>query len=321
MKPEDSIISQEISKLSLKLNEISPSNETILAMLSIFLTLYTSYSQEVWNFWGISFGSIFIIWTVWSLHNKQDRESSETTLRDIIHPNLVTYYGHIIGKNVYSGIQAFGILALISLGVYLALYTEKALVQELWGIPLVLFLVELAIILPFISEDRILNMASDFLKFVYNLPLKMTIKEATEIAPEIAPNLPARIVIFAAIMIGVLFVGSLWSVFKVMTVLLEETQKLSSFLLILALQYLSVWALMATINKNQVHRDIINAANDLLDLTYNSVLDDISSVAEHIKYTNFRKLTPLRILEFYLYIPHPLYENVLMQNNGRDKTK
>jgi hypothetical protein len=315
MEPERHVISQEISKLSLKLNEISPSNEILLAMLSIFLTLYTSYSQEIWNFWGVSFGSIFVLWALWSrIQNHQNRNSSETTLKEIIHPNLVTYYGQIVGKNVYSGIQAFGILALISLGVYLALYTGKTLSHELWGIPLVLFLIELAIILPFISEDRICDISSDFLKRIYNVPLKLTVKEATEIAPKLTPDLSTGTAIFAFIMLGVLFFGSIWSVYKFLILILEKTQELPSFLLILALQYLSVWALMATINKNQVHKDIVNATNYLLDLIYTDVPEDILSVAEHIKYTNFRKMTPLKILEFYLYLHHPLYEKMLTQN-------
>jgi hypothetical protein len=83
-------------------------------------------------------------------------------------------------------------------------------------------------------------------------------------------------------------------------------------ILLSSFQYVSIWTTAVLINKSQVHRDLVNAINTIIDLTYSDEIS-LDNFMEAIKYTNFRRGTMLKFMDYYIYIPHPRYEQWLKQ--------
>jgi len=309
----DDIIERELHYISLKINTINTSYEILLAILSASLSLLTSYYwRDMLNLWGISFCAMFGIWTLWSFlsgrraRSMPSKGDSKTTPK--APPNQLTkYFWEIRGKTLYSGIQAFGILSATSLVIYLILYTTDKAKNDLWNPSLLIFLLILTS-LTFINEQRIITLFEEFgerASTIENFVQRVSIREAT-----------GYILGFLTVIFIIL--RSFWAMIELLMWVYSEHSPIAPLLVIF--QYILVWALMSAINKNQILRDLTNALICLQNLQYNSENNRVSTdkVALCVKHTHFLKLSLLKILEFYLYIPHPLYEQIL-KNPEKEK--
>ncbi|NJE84383.1 hypothetical protein E3E23_00790 [Thermococcus sp. CX2] len=314
----DDILERELHNISMKIDAINPNYEILFALLSASLSLLTSYYgglANMLNLWGLSFGAMFGLWVIWSSivprqHTEKDGETTDTSK---LPKQLVEYYGEVFGKFVYSGVHSFGILSIISVGVYLLLYSTHNVKENLWHPLLIAFLVELALMGLVVNEDRAIKI------FVWAYNLKHGLEGETDMSI-------VRLIV-GAISGLILFSGSIWATWKVCYLLylgVKGVQEISVHVLalFLFLQYILVWVLMSAINKNQVHRELTNAIICLQNLQYKFSSSEeipIDKIASCVKYTHFLKLTPLRILELYFYLPHPLYKQVLKESGETSK--
>jgi len=311
------ILEQELRDISTKINALNPGNEVLFALLSAFLIVVTSYREglvDTLNLWGISFGTVFALWEIQSFlrYYKTIKSNPKQSVAFVEQQKPLTIYrGEIVGKTTYSGIQAFGILSITSLCIYLVLYITDKIKNHLWSLSLLIFLLILALMV-FMSEQRIITLFGEFRGMV-------STSENFTVQYNISTN---ELIKYALGFLAVIFIilRSFWAMGEL---LIEIYLKHSSVpLLLVFFQYILVWALMSAINKNQVRRDLTNALICLQNLQYNSESDKISvdQVASCVKYTHFLKLTPLKILEFYFYLPHPLYEQILKKQDKKQES-
>ena len=323
MPPEiinNGLLERELHNITLKLNEVNSTNtnEVLIALLSGFLTLFMSYFSKIGvenllNLWGFSFGTVFFLWELEGyLKQKQNKSSSNRSDNNARSIQTDNYHWELIGKSVYSGVKAFGVLSAISLVIYLGAFITKRTILEPG---LLIFLGILATVSTW-DEQRLISSFAKFGKMSNRLShhyinsrdkiqgLFMEKEETVDLNTIIGIFLGVGSIIF-------LVIESILAPIK----LIKYSSNLGLWIpiLLVSFQYMLVWSLMCAINKNQIHRDLVNALICLQNLQYKLLSNNVTMerVASCVKYTHFLKLTPLMVLEFYFYIPHPIHEQIL----------
>lgn len=308
---------EEIRELSIKLSEINMGNEFFVTLVSIAATIYVSSQLNILQYWDISFKLLFGIWVIWttitSIYRSNKKQSRDKENGDALPRSVVEYRAEvIIGKNIYPGITAFGLLGGLSAMIYISSHLNvisKNLtsIMNLDIISTMLFFGALVLLI--------------FRKEKYFLDLARRLPYLNEDFIELGKESPMTLVlgyIFAAIVLMGMALGVLFGFESFLSLSVDQ-----KFLIIILMvfQYISIWTLAVLVNKSQIHRDLVNALNSLIDfqIQNESSQNQYKQFVELLKYTDFRRGTQLWFLDYYLYIPNPKYEAWLQQQEQNPK--
>ncbi|NJE42094.1 hypothetical protein [Thermococcus sp. GR6] len=293
-------IERDIQNLSIKLSEINMGNEFFVTLVSIALTIYVSGQLNMLQYWDISFRVLFGGWLITRIfRSRKIKNQNNNKNKKPLPRSIIEYEAEIfIGKNIYPGITAFGVLGALSVVIYVFVHfkgdsVEISSVLNSDTVTTMLFFGTLVLLL-FKNEEYFLN---------FGRKLPYLGEELIQLSEESILTLVVGY-IFAFIVLVGMTVGV---IFGIKSFLSFSLNRKFIVVILMIFQYTSIWTLAVLINKSQIHKDLVNALNGIIDLQIQNEFSQAQYV-KLLKYTNFRRGTMLKFMDYYIYFPNPKYK-------------